>query len=75
MVLMLPQTIDKHCEGIVWLARRLGRYGQKIRAGDVVLSGSCICILQASDGAKIEADFGDFGRVECQFYAVRMAVR
>ena len=40
MVLMLPQTIDKHCEGIVWLARRLGRYGQKIRAGDVVLSGS-----------------------------------
>lgn len=53
--------------GIVWLAQRLGRYGQKIRAGDVVLSGSFIRILQAPQGSNIEADFGAFGRVGCSF--------
>ena len=53
--------------GIVWLAQRLGRYGQKIRAGDVVLSGSFIRILQAPQGSIIEADFGTFGRVGCSF--------
>ena len=53
--------------GIVWLAQRLGRYGQKIRAGDVVLSGSFIRILQAPQGSNIDADFGDFGRVGCSF--------
>lgn len=53
--------------GIVWLARRLARYGQKIRAGDVVLSGSFIRIVPAPQGSKIEADFGAFGQVGCRF--------
>jgi len=53
--------------GIVWLAQRLGRYGQKIRAGDVVLSGSFIRILQTPPGSQIDADFGAFGRVGCTF--------
>ena len=54
-------------EGIVWLANRLAQYGDKISAGDVVLSGSFIRPVQAPKGSLIEADCGDFGQVSCRF--------
>ena len=53
--------------GIVWLANRLAEYGDKISAGDVVLSGSFIRPVQAPKGSHITADFGDFGSVSCRF--------
>jgi 2-oxo-hept-3-ene-1,7-dioate hydratase len=36
--------------GIAWLANRLAQYGQSIKAGDVVLSGSFIRPLETSHG-------------------------
>lgn len=53
--------------GIVWLARRMGQYGQGIRAGQVILSGSFVAPLECPPGARIEADFGSFGSVEISF--------
>ena len=53
--------------GIAWLANRLAQYGESIRAGDVVLSGSFIRPVEAPSGSFIEADFGPFGSVSCQF--------
>ena len=53
--------------GIVWLANRLAAYGDKISAGDVVLSGSFIRPVQAPKGCEITADFGAFGAVSCRF--------
>lgn len=53
--------------GIVWLADRLATYGDKISAGDVVLSGSFIRPIEAPSGAVIHADFGPFGTVSCSF--------
>ncbi len=53
--------------GIVWLVNRLAEYGQGIKAGDVVLSGSFIRPVEAPRGCRIEADFGDFGHVSCRF--------
>ena len=60
-------VLNDPVEGIVWLANRLAQYGDKISAGDVVLSGSFIRPVQASKGSLIEADFGDFGQVSCRF--------
>ena len=60
-------VLDDPLMGIVWLANRLARYGQKISAGDVVLSGSFIRIIQAPSGSSIHADFGSFGEVTVDF--------
>ncbi|WP_172299960.1 2-oxo-hept-4-ene-1,7-dioate hydratase [Pseudoruegeria sp. HB172150] len=54
-------------EGIVWLARRLAEYGQRIEAGQVVLSGSFIRPIEAPAGSRIDADFGSFGGVSISF--------
>lgn len=53
--------------GIVWLAHRMGEYGQSIEAGQVILSGSFIRPIECPPGSKIEADFGGFGNVSCEF--------
>ncbi len=53
--------------GIVWLAERLGRYGQRIEAGQVVLSGSFIRPVEAPPGSRFHADFGRFGEVAVRF--------
>ena len=52
---------------VIWLANRLAAYGNLIRAGDVVLSGSFIRPIEASSGASTNADFGSFGKVLCHF--------
>ncbi|MEC7762524.1 MAG: 2-oxo-hepta-3-ene-1,7-dioic acid hydratase [Pseudomonadota bacterium] len=53
--------------GIVWLARRMGQYGQRIEAGQVVLSGSFIAPIECPPGTRVEADFGAFGSVKIKF--------
>jgi len=53
--------------GLVWLARRLARYGQGLKAGEVVLSGSFIRPVECPPGSRIAADFAAFGRVEIAF--------
>jgi 2-oxo-hept-3-ene-1,7-dioate hydratase len=53
--------------GIVWLARRMGQYGQRIEAGQVILSGSFIAPVECPPGTVIDADFGPFGQVAITF--------
>ena len=60
-------VLDDPVESVVWLARRMSQYGQKIMPGDVILSGSFIRPVETMSGALIEADFGPFGSVSCRF--------
>ena len=53
--------------GIVWLAKRMAQYGQKIEPGQIILSGSFIRAIEAYPGSHICADFGDFGNVSVKF--------
>jgi 2-oxo-hept-3-ene-1,7-dioate hydratase len=53
--------------GVAWLANRLARYGESIRAGEVVLSGSFIRPIEALHGSTIVADYGPYGTVSCHF--------
>ena len=53
--------------GISWLSERLGKYGEKISKGDVVLSGSFIRPIECPSGSNIRADFSNFGIVELSF--------
>ena len=60
-------VLDDPVTGLVWLARRMGQYGQRIEAGQVVLSGSFIGPVECSPGTQIDADFGAFGSVSVHF--------
>lgn len=52
---------------VSWLADRLATYGDRIEAGQIILSGSFIRPVEAPPGSLITADFGPLGAVECQF--------
>ncbi|THD84329.1 2-oxo-hepta-3-ene-1,7-dioic acid hydratase [Aliigemmobacter aestuarii] len=60
-------VLDDPVMGIVWLAERMGRYGQRIERGQVVLSGSFIPPVECPPGTVIDADFGPFGAVGIAF--------
>ncbi|WP_102223051.1 2-oxo-hept-4-ene-1,7-dioate hydratase [Acidimangrovimonas sediminis] len=60
-------VLDDPVTGIVWLARRMGQYGQRIESGQVILSGSFIAPIECPPGTGIEADFGAFGLVAVGF--------
>jgi 2-oxo-hept-3-ene-1,7-dioate hydratase len=60
-------VLNHPAKGIAWLANRLALYGQSIRAGEILLSGSFIRPVEALPGSRIEADFGPFGTVRCDF--------
>ena len=60
-------VLNHPAEGIVWLARRLAEYGDFIRAGEIVLSGSFIRPVESRTDDLIVADFGAHGRVSCRF--------
>lgn len=53
--------------GIVWLAARMAQYGQRIEPGQIILSGSFIRAMECPNGCRIQADFGAFGSLSCQF--------
>lgn len=60
-------VLDDPVTGIVWLVQRLARYGQGLKAGDIVLSGSFVRAIEAPSGSRFRADFGAFGSVSINF--------
>jgi 2-keto-4-pentenoate hydratase len=49
---------------IKWLAEKLGQYGRRLRAGDVVMTGSFVRQFPLQAGDVAVADFSGIGRVE-----------
>lgn len=60
-------VLNDPAESVAWLAKRMAQYGQKIEAGQVILSGSFIRAVECPPGARIHADFGAFGSVDIAF--------
>lgn len=60
-------VLNDPVQSVVWLARRMAAYGQKIEAGQVILSGSFIRPVECPSGSDIHADFGEFGSVQIDF--------
>ncbi|WP_375261171.1 2-oxo-hept-4-ene-1,7-dioate hydratase [Palleronia sp.] len=60
-------VLDDPVMGLVWLARRMDKYGQRIEAGQVILSGSFIAPIECPPGTEVDADFGPFGSVSISF--------
>jgi 2-keto-4-pentenoate hydratase len=52
---------------LAWIANELSTYGDGLRAGDVVITGTCLTPVPVLAGDRVKADFGEFGALEVAF--------
>jgi len=52
---------------LAWVANELRTHGEGLRAGDVVITGTCLTPVPVSAGDSVKADFGDFGALDVGF--------
>lgn len=52
---------------VAWLAEALTRFGERLQAGDLVMSGALAKMITANPGDIFEARFGNFGSVSARF--------
>jgi 2-keto-4-pentenoate hydratase len=52
---------------VAWLARKVAGFGVRLKAGDIVLPGSCTRAIDARPGDEFLAEFTGLGSVSLQF--------
>lgn len=52
---------------VAWLARKVDSFGVRLKAGDIVLPGSCTRAIDARPGDAFLAEFADLGSVRLSF--------
>jgi 2-keto-4-pentenoate hydratase len=52
---------------LAWIANELCVYGDGLKPGEFVTTGTCITPVPISGGDSLRADFGEFGAVEASF--------
>ena len=52
---------------LTWIANELIRFGDGLRAGQVVTTGTCITPIPVAASDQVRMDFGIFGSVEARF--------
>ena len=52
---------------VAWLARKVESFGVRLKAGDIVLPGSCTRAIDAHPGDQFIADFAGLGSVRLSF--------
>ena len=52
---------------VAWLARKVDSFGVRLRAGDIVLPGSCTRAIDVRPGDEFVADFAGLGSVRLSF--------
>lgn len=52
---------------VAWLARKVDSFGVRLKAGDIVLPGSCTRAIDARPGDDFVADFAGLGSVRLSF--------
>jgi 2-oxo-hept-3-ene-1,7-dioate hydratase len=60
-------VLDHPANGVAWLANKIAPYGEELRAGDIVLSGSFTRPTTARRGDALHADFGSLGSISVRF--------
>ena len=49
---------------VEWTANHISKMGEPILSGEVVTTGTCTGLIQASPGDRFVADFGELGVVD-----------
>ena len=55
--------------GLTWLANELLSQGLQLKAGEIVMTGTCVVPVPVVAGDAMTADFGVFGQVRARFKA------
>jgi 2-keto-4-pentenoate hydratase len=59
-------VIGNPAEAVAWLANTLAPYGHYLRAGQVIMPGSLVAMVDAKPGGNIRAEFDHIGSVEAK---------
>ncbi|MDR0826625.1 MAG: 2-oxo-hepta-3-ene-1,7-dioic acid hydratase [Desulfovibrio sp.] len=60
-------VLNHPANGVAWLANKLAPFGETLKAGEIILSGSFIRPVDVKSGHTIFADYGPLGTVTCHF--------
>ncbi|HEY3849822.1 MAG TPA: 2-oxo-hepta-3-ene-1,7-dioic acid hydratase [Steroidobacteraceae bacterium] len=60
-------VLNHPATGVAWLANKIAAYGEDLRAGDTVLSGSFTRPTTAVRGDVLHADYGPLGAISIRF--------
>ena len=60
-------VLNHPATGVAWLANKLHPYGEKLKAGEIILSGSFTIPIPAKKGDTFFVDYGIMGTVKCYF--------
>src|SRR5271165_1948694 len=60
-------VLNHPATGVAWLANRIAPYGERLDAGDIILSGSFTRPTQALRGDVLQADYGPLGNISMRF--------
>lgn len=60
-------VLNHPAAGVAWLANRLHRHGDRIEAGELVLSGSFTRPVPVRRGDTLLGDYGPMGTIACRF--------
>ena len=60
-------VLDHPANAVAWLAKRFTELGNPLKAGEMVMSGSAITILDAKRGDNFRCRYGKFGEVSVNF--------
>lgn len=52
---------------LTWVANELAVYGGGLRAGDLVITGTCVEPVPIAPGERLRVDFGELGAIEVAF--------
>ncbi|WP_227984679.1 2-keto-4-pentenoate hydratase [Nocardia spumae] len=60
-------VLDDPTTAVAWLARKVASFGVRLKAGDIVLPGSCTRAIDARPGDDFHAEFAGLGSVRVKF--------
>jgi 2-oxo-hept-3-ene-1,7-dioate hydratase len=60
-------VLNHPASGVAWLANKLARHGDQLKAGEIVLAGSFTRPVWIQKGDVVLADYRDLGTVTCRF--------
>ena len=52
---------------LTWLVNELSAYELSLHAGQFVTTGTCMVPLEVQPGDAVSVDYGNFGKIHCQF--------
>ena len=61
------ENVGGPLRALTWVANELATHAGGLRAGDLVITGTCITPIPIAPGERVRVDFGDLGSIELAF--------